>query len=107
MGIKHAAYGGTDVAGSVYRLACPPGRSHVLRAAWRPCSRGPTRRAFVAHHQQARVVVVSTVGASSGCWESLSVARPEILPVAPAATTELRFGGDGLLMSGDSDTATG
>ena len=26
-------------------LACPPGRSRSLRAAWRPCSRGPARRA--------------------------------------------------------------
>jgi hypothetical protein len=33
------------VAGSVSLLACPPGRSRVLRAAWRPCSRGPARRA--------------------------------------------------------------
>ena len=26
-------------------LTCPPGRSRWLRAAWRPCSRGPVRRA--------------------------------------------------------------
>ena len=38
--IKHAACGGAVVAESVVRLACPPGRSRLLRAAWRPCSRG-------------------------------------------------------------------
>jgi hypothetical protein len=40
-----AAYGGADVAESIAHLACPPVRSRVLRAAWRPCSRGPARRA--------------------------------------------------------------
>ena len=44
-GIKSAARGGAVVAESVLPLACPPGRSRLLRAAWRPCSRGPARRA--------------------------------------------------------------
>ncbi len=46
-GIKHAANGGADVADLVRHLACPPGRSRLLRAAWRPCSREPARRALV------------------------------------------------------------
>jgi hypothetical protein len=44
-GIKTAC-GGANVAESVVPLACPLGRSRLLRAAWRPCSRGPARRAL-------------------------------------------------------------
>jgi hypothetical protein len=40
-----AACGGAEVAESAHQLACPPGRSRSLRAAWRPCSRGSARRA--------------------------------------------------------------
>jgi hypothetical protein len=39
------------VAKFVVPLACPPGRSRLLRAAWRPCSRGPARTG--AWHLQA------------------------------------------------------
>jgi hypothetical protein len=46
-GVKHAACGGAGVAESAVSLACPLGRSRVLRAAWRPCSRGPAPRAEV------------------------------------------------------------
>ena len=53
------------VVGSVCRLVCPPGRSRVLRAAWRPCSPGPARRALVAHHQQARVAAAGAFVSST------------------------------------------
>jgi hypothetical protein len=39
-GIKHAACGGADVAKSVFLLGLSTGPIRVLRAAWRPCSRG-------------------------------------------------------------------
>jgi hypothetical protein len=40
--LKRTACGGANLAESVIQLACPPGRSRLLRAAWRPCSRGPS-----------------------------------------------------------------
>jgi hypothetical protein len=48
--------GGAEVAESIVLLACPPGRSRLLRAAWRPCSRGSARRAAVvgARNSEAR-----------------------------------------------------
>jgi hypothetical protein len=45
---QDAACGGAGVAESVALLTCPPDRSRLLRAAWRPCSRGSARRAAVA-----------------------------------------------------------
>jgi hypothetical protein len=38
--LKHAACGGADVAKSVFLLGLSTGPIRVLRAAWRPCSRG-------------------------------------------------------------------
>src|SRR5947209_10875166 len=58
-GIKGAAGGDADVAGSVGLLACPPDRSRLLRAACRPCSRGPDWRAAVvgaARHPSAILI---------------------------------------------------
>jgi hypothetical protein len=40
-----AGYAGAGVGWLASFLACPPVRLRLLRAAWRPCSRGPARRA--------------------------------------------------------------
>jgi hypothetical protein len=46
-GIKHAAFGGANVAKLCQSLTCPQVRLRLLRAAWRPCSRGPALRAVM------------------------------------------------------------
>ena len=86
--IKHAACGGTDVAGPVLRLACPPGRSRTLRAAWRPCSRGPARRAHrVASHRRPPRVPLPP------CWSTPRSDRHWSFPliVSAAATVSRRL----------------
>jgi hypothetical protein len=70
--IKHAASGGADVAKSVSLLACPPGRSRSLRAAWRPCSRGPAQRAG----EGRRVARWRRRGRSSCCRLSVTDLNP-------------------------------
>jgi hypothetical protein len=66
-----AACGGADVAEFVVLLACPPGRSRLLRAAWRPCSRGPARRAVVADARNGGEPVAHGFVSSSGPAEDL------------------------------------
>ena len=62
-----AATGGVDVGKSVITLVCPPGRSRVLRAACRPCSRGPAVRVMIIAKDarrwwlMARLTYVGTV----------------------------------------------
>ena len=70
-GIKRAAYGGADVAELVVLLTCRSGRSRLLRAAWRPCSRGSARRAcrlvmLVMPDVTVLAQVSRTVGEDSG-----------------------------------------
>jgi len=61
-----AGCAGAGVAGLRCFLACPAVRLRVLRAAWRPCSRGPDRRAAV-------------VGACTGCEP---VGRSGLMPIS-------------------------
>jgi len=58
-----AGCAGADVAGMHASLACPLVRLRLLRAAWRPCSRGPDRR--------AAVVAVCGGSAHGGCISSV------------------------------------
>jgi hypothetical protein len=82
MGSRAPPCGGADVAEFVVLLACPPGRSRLLRAAWRPCSRGPARRALVVTTSRPAPLATSALtsvrigvarGVGSGCRASEDV----------------------------------